>query len=392
MTTGPDGPDRTVGAVVVRPSSCAQRRALGAGWTHPRGPPVRTPGMETLIVIGLLGDSSPGSRRASCPCCPSSSSQAACRARARGDAVGHRGDRDGRCLPRAVRGRPRRGPRRRSPGRGATRPGRHGRRAGGRRSPGGHGSADTRRDARPGSVDGRGRRACRPGRRRAGARVPAVARRSWRPYLVIAGLVLSFSVFTLLGSLLLTALRLPQDLLRWAGIVLLVAIGVGMIVPRVEEVLERPFRRIAALGARRGAARQDRGAFVLGLGLGVLYVPCAGPVLAAITVAGATGNIGPGTVALTVSFAVRAAIRSWSSRSRAPRRGAGPRVPAAHARHPRHGRRRDDRARGRARAQPPRRPPAGPARLHGRAPAAGRRERRGARGARPRRARHRREP
>ncbi|KZM76811.1 cytochrome c biogenesis protein DipZ [Cellulosimicrobium sp. I38E] len=134
------------------------------------------------------------------------------------------------------------------------------------------------------------------------------ARRSWRPYLVIAGLVLSFSVFTLLGSLLLTALGLPQDLLRWAGIVLLVAIGVGMIVPRVEEVLERPFRRIAALGARRGAARQDRGAFVLGLGLGVLYVPCAGPVLAAITVAGATGNIGPGTVALTVSFAVGAAV------------------------------------------------------------------------------------
>ncbi|WP_402468474.1 cytochrome c biogenesis protein DipZ [Isoptericola aurantiacus] len=133
-------------------------------------------------------------------------------------------------------------------------------------------------------------------------------RRSWRPYLVIAGLVLSFSVFTLLGSLLLTALGLPQDLLRWLGIVLLVAIGVGMIVPRFEEVLERPFQRIAAFGSRRGAARQDRGAFLLGLGLGVLYVPCAGPVLAAITVAGATGNIGPGTVALTVSFAVGAAI------------------------------------------------------------------------------------
>ena len=136
----------------------------------------------------------------------------------------------------------------------------------------------------------------------------ARARRSWRPYLVISGLVLSFSLFTLLGSLLLTALGLPQDLLRWAGIVLLVVLGVGMIVPRVEEVLERPFRRVAALGARRGAARQDRGAFVLGLGLGVLYVPCAGPVLAAITVAGATGDIGPGTVALTVSFAVGAAL------------------------------------------------------------------------------------
>jgi cytochrome c biogenesis protein CcdA/thiol-disulfide isomerase/thioredoxin len=140
------------------------------------------------------------------------------------------------------------------------------------------------------------------------APTPSRRRRSWRPYLVIAGLVVSFSVFTLLGALILGALGLPQDLLRWLGIVLLVAIGVGMIVPRFEELLERPFQRIAAIGSRRGAARQDRGAFLLGLGLGVLYVPCAGPVLAAITVAGATGDIGPGTVALTVSFAVGAAI------------------------------------------------------------------------------------
>lgn len=134
------------------------------------------------------------------------------------------------------------------------------------------------------------------------------SRRSLRPYLVIGGLVLSFSFFTLLGSLLLSALGLPQDLLRWAGIVLLVLLGVGMIVPRFEMLLERPFQRIAAFGAERGAARQDRGAFVLGLGLGVLYVPCAGPVLAAITVAGATGDIGAETVALTVSFAVGAAL------------------------------------------------------------------------------------
>ncbi|MBC7551747.1 MAG: hypothetical protein H7269_12800 [Cellulomonas sp.] len=39
-----------------------------------------------------------------------------------------------------------------------------------------------------------------------------------------------------------------------------------------------------------------------------MYVPCAGPVLAAITVAGATGEIGVGTVVLTVLFALGAAI------------------------------------------------------------------------------------
>ncbi len=40
----------------------------------------------------------------------------------------------------------------------------------------------------------------------------------------------------------------------------------------------------------------------------MLYVPCAGPVLAAIVIAGATGSVGFPTIALTLSFAVGAAV------------------------------------------------------------------------------------
>ncbi|MGI5500494.1 cytochrome c biogenesis protein DipZ [Lentzea sp. CA-135723] len=124
-----------------------------------------------------------------------------------------------------------------------------------------------------------------------------------RPYLVIAGLVVSFSLVTLFGSLLLSVLNLPQDVLRYAGIVVLVLIGVGLIVPRFEQLLEKPFTWIPQ---RNPDA--SRGGFTLGLALGAVYVPCAGPVLAAITVAGSTGRIGTETVVLTLTFAVGAAI------------------------------------------------------------------------------------
>ena len=130
---------------------------------------------------------------------------------------------------------------------------------------------------------------------------PAVGGR--RPYLVVAGLALSFSLVTLLGTLVLAALPVPQDAIRWAGLVLLVLLGIGMIAPPVERVLERPFARIP-----RRAAGTDRGSFVLGLALGAVYVPCAGPVLAAITVAGATGRIGAETVVLTAAFAIGTAL------------------------------------------------------------------------------------
>lgn len=124
-----------------------------------------------------------------------------------------------------------------------------------------------------------------------------------RPYRVIAGLVLSFSVVTLVGSALLTLLHLPQDAIRWVALVALVAIGVGLIFPKFEALLEKPFSRLPQKQFGSGSS-----GFGLGLALGVLYVPCAGPVLAAIVIAGATGTIGLPTVALTLSFAVGAAL------------------------------------------------------------------------------------
>jgi cytochrome c biogenesis protein CcdA/thiol-disulfide isomerase/thioredoxin len=123
------------------------------------------------------------------------------------------------------------------------------------------------------------------------------------PYRVIAGLVLSFSVVTLVGTVVLQQLHLPPDIIRWAGLLALTAIGIGLIFPRVERLLETPFARLP----QRDITASRKG-FGLGLALGVLYAPCAGPVLAAIVVAGATGRVGVGTVALTVSFAAGAAL------------------------------------------------------------------------------------
>ncbi len=126
---------------------------------------------------------------------------------------------------------------------------------------------------------------------------------SWRPYGIVAGLVLSFCLSTLFGSLVLSALHLPQDLLRYAGIVVLVLIGVGLIWARFGEVLERPFARI-----RGRQVNPDSNGLLTGLGLGLLFVPCAGPVLATIVVLGATHRVGFGAVVLTVAFGIGVGI------------------------------------------------------------------------------------
>jgi cytochrome c biogenesis protein CcdA/thiol-disulfide isomerase/thioredoxin len=124
-----------------------------------------------------------------------------------------------------------------------------------------------------------------------------------RPYLVILGLVVSFSLFTLAGSFLLSLLHLPQETIIWVGIVALLLVGIGMIVPSVERLLERAFSWIP-----QREVSTDRNGFLLGIALGAVYVPCAGPVLAAISVAGASGSITPTTLLLTLTFAIGVAI------------------------------------------------------------------------------------
>jgi cytochrome c biogenesis protein CcdA/thiol-disulfide isomerase/thioredoxin len=139
----------------------------------------------------------------------------------------------------------------------------------------------------------------------AGATTPSTAvadMKRRRPMAVVAGLVLSFSVLVLAGSELLSLLGLPQDFLRDAGIATLIVVGVGFLVPQIGDLVERPFERIRA---RQPSGKT--GGFVLGLALGLLFVPCAGPVLAAITVAGATHRVGLTAVALTLAFSVGAA-------------------------------------------------------------------------------------
>jgi cytochrome c biogenesis protein CcdA/thiol-disulfide isomerase/thioredoxin len=136
-----------------------------------------------------------------------------------------------------------------------------------------------------------------------GSAVPDAESARRRPYLVVLGLTLSFAVFTLLGSLILASLHLPDDAIRWLGLALLVLVGLGLLVPPLGHLIERPFYRFPQRVTGTG-----RNGFILGIALGAVFVPCAGPVLAAITVAGATGHIGLHTIGLTLGFAVGTAI------------------------------------------------------------------------------------
>jgi cytochrome c biogenesis protein CcdA/thiol-disulfide isomerase/thioredoxin len=125
-----------------------------------------------------------------------------------------------------------------------------------------------------------------------------------RPYAIIAGLVTSFATFTLVATWLLEQLHLPQDFLRDLSIALLLVLAATLIFPRFGVLLERP---LAAL-SRRAPGGDLGGGFLLGASLGLVFVPCGGPVIAAISANAARLELGPKTVAVTLAYALGAAI------------------------------------------------------------------------------------
>jgi cytochrome c biogenesis protein CcdA/thiol-disulfide isomerase/thioredoxin len=124
-----------------------------------------------------------------------------------------------------------------------------------------------------------------------------------RPFLIIGGLIVSFTFFTLAAASILSALGLPQDLLRNIAIALLFVLAATLFYPKLAIWLERP---LAFMTRRRKG--HPAGGFLLGISLGLVFVPCAGPVLATVTVLSAQHRIGLDTVLLTVAYAIGAGV------------------------------------------------------------------------------------
>lgn len=124
-----------------------------------------------------------------------------------------------------------------------------------------------------------------------------------RPYAIVAGLVASFTVFTLTAVALLSALGLPDDLLRNVAIAVVIGVGLSLVWPRLGELLGRPFHALAR--RRPGDAG---GGFLLGVSLGVLFTPCAGPVIGAVVTVAATQSLTVDAFLITLAYGMGAGI------------------------------------------------------------------------------------
>src|SRR6266545_2701022 len=124
-----------------------------------------------------------------------------------------------------------------------------------------------------------------------------------RPYAIAAGLVTTFTAFLLAGAWLWGLLGIGKQHQIRIGAVLLGLLAVTLIVPRIGEWIERP---LAFLTRRR--VGDAGGGFFLGASLGLVFIPCGGPVLAALTSNVARDRVGGWLVVIAIAYAFGAAL------------------------------------------------------------------------------------
>jgi cytochrome c-type biogenesis protein len=128
-----------------------------------------------------------------------------------------------------------------------------------------------------------------------------------RPAMIAAGFVMSFSMVALALSAITRVFDFDPNSLRTAAAILLAAFGLLMIWPAPFEWLSI---RLGGLGSG-GAAPSHQGligGFVLGTTLGLVWTPCAGPVLGSILTVVATSKDTAWASLLLVVYAIGAAI------------------------------------------------------------------------------------
>jgi cytochrome c biogenesis protein CcdA/thiol-disulfide isomerase/thioredoxin len=129
-----------------------------------------------------------------------------------------------------------------------------------------------------------------------------------RPFGIVTGLALSFAFATVALVYVIDALGLPDDLLRNIAIAVLLGFGIALLAAPIAARVEGWISRwVPQVHSRRADGGFGSGLFV-GASLGLVYAPCAGPILAGVITVSASQEFTAGRLAVALAYALGSAL------------------------------------------------------------------------------------
>lgn len=147
--------------------------------------------------------------------------------------------------------------------------------------------------------------------------LPFVFARADRPFVrstlpLLVGMALTFTVVASLAAVGSQWVAQANQIGRWVALVLMAVFAIALLWPTLADHLLAPFQRIGArLSARADAAdAAGRGgawtSLLIGIATGLLWAPCAGPILGLVLTGAALNGASVGTSSLLLAYALGA--------------------------------------------------------------------------------------
>lgn len=130
-----------------------------------------------------------------------------------------------------------------------------------------------------------------------------------KPLGITLGLAVSFFLATLFLSYLLQIIPISPDALRFVAVGIIGALGVALLWPRCGAWIETQVSRLVGrFGTGAGERTGFGGGLLVGLSLGLVWTPCAGPILAAVATLAATQALNFQVVLVALFFTLGISI------------------------------------------------------------------------------------
>ena len=125
---------------------------------------------------------------------------------------------------------------------------------------------------------------------------------------VIAGLVVSFTVASLLLATIVRVFGVPADIVRLVAVGLLGVFGISLIFPQLWEMAQAWIEKYWRFQPKANTSSGFTGGFITGVSLGIVWTPCIGPVVAAVATLAAVSSFSITAVFIALAYALGTAV------------------------------------------------------------------------------------